>query len=114
MPAGFVRMLLPLCLAAACSKTDPGPPEGAAGANDRLVTPSRSATPAASVAALPPELPPTKVGLDGALQAAPQASGRRIYARSLHAWIYERPSRTAERLGYFRAGASLPLRGKRE
>jgi len=112
MQAGFVRTLLPLALAAACSKTEPLP-GGAAAPAGSFATPSGSAAPAASVAAPPAEPPPTTVGLDGALHAAPEGAGRRIYARSLHAWIYERPSRSAGRLGYFRAGASLRLRGER-
>ena len=113
MQAGFVRTLLPLALVAACSKTEPVPAGGGADANGSVATPSASTAPAGSVAALPSEPPLTTVGLDGALHAPPEAPGRRIYARSLHAWIYERPSRTSERLGYFRAGASLGLRGER-
>jgi lipoprotein-anchoring transpeptidase ErfK/SrfK len=51
------------------------------------------------------------VGLDGVLKPAPLTVGRRIYARSLRASIFARPSRGAERLGSFRAGASLPVIG---
>jgi hypothetical protein len=32
----------------------------------------------------------------------------RVYAKSLRAWVHERPSRGAARLGYLRAGASSP------
>jgi hypothetical protein len=53
----------------------------------------------------------TTVGLDGSLMVAPVGPGRLIHARSLRSWIYERPTRDAERLGYFRAGSSLPLTG---
>ena len=112
MPAGFVRRLLPLALAAACSKTEPAP-VGGGPATSAAASASASAGPGPSAAPVPVEAPATTVGLDGALHAAPEAAGRRIYARSLHAWIYEHPSRTAERLGYFRAGASLTLRGER-
>ena len=112
MPAGFVRRLLPLALAAACSKTEPAP-VGGGPATRVAASASASAGPGPSAAPVPVEAPATTVGLDGALHAAPEAAGRRIYARSLHAWIYEHPSRTAERLGYFRAGASLTLRGER-
>lgn len=99
-------------LASACSKAEPAPsvttaPSAAATAS--------SGAPAPTAPPAPPrrELPASTVGLDGALVPAPVASGRRVYARSLRAWIYERPSKSADRLGYFRAGSSLLLRGER-
>ncbi len=60
-----------------------------------------------------PARPASVVGLDGRLQSPPPQDGKRIYARSLRSWIYERPSRSSERLGYFRAGSALALRGER-
>jgi len=112
MPAGFFRTLPLLALAAAaCSKSEPGPTGTAPVASS--ARPTAAEAPSSAVKAAPVVAPPTTVGLDGALHAAPEAAGRRIYARSLHAWIYERPSRSADRLGYFRAGSSITLRGER-
>lgn len=116
MPAGLSRAVLPLALAAVgCSKAEPAPialsatPMAASGAP---VAPS-VARPSLSATAPATEVPATRVGLDGLLHQAPEPPGARIYARSLRTWIYERPSRSAERLGYFRAGASLALRGEK-
>lgn len=95
----------------ACSKSSPSPSEQPSAA---VAAPSVAA--ATSSAAPAPAKPParaTTVGLDGALRAEPAAPGRRVYARSLKSWIYERPSKSSERLGYFRAGSSLVLRGER-
>lgn len=113
MSAALVRTLLPLALvAAACSKPEPAPGGVAPGpeASSSGVAPVGSAPPTPARAAEPP---PTRVALDGSLQPAVDLPGPRIYARSLRAWIYERPSRTAEKLGYFRAGSALRLRGER-
>jgi len=55
------------------------------------------------------------VGLDGQFRRAspprPEA-GPRIYARALRAWVHAKPSSTAPRLGYLRAGASSPTTDK--
>src|SRR5690606_4795163 len=61
-----------------------------------------------------PEPEPPRVTLGG--ESAPLAvtavePGRRIYSRDLRMWVYERPDKTADRLGYLRAGASSPTRG---
>jgi lipoprotein-anchoring transpeptidase ErfK/SrfK len=116
MSGGFLRTLPLLALAAAaCSKTEPGPVGGArelALGSAAPLAASPAATPSTKPAGVLPS-PATTVGLDGVLHAAPVTPGRRIYARSLRAWIYERPSRSSERLGYFRAGSSLTLRGER-
>ncbi len=53
-----------------------------------------------------------RVGLDGAWQAAGESGGQRVFARSLRAWIHDRPSKASERLGYFRAGSSLSITGE--
>jgi lipoprotein-anchoring transpeptidase ErfK/SrfK len=105
-------------LAFACSKPEPSP--GSESAPPANPGPDAESVPGGAAAAVPPaprrEVTPTSVGLDGALRPAapaPNANGRRVYARSLRAWIYDRPSKAAERLGYFRAGASLLLRGER-
>jgi hypothetical protein len=98
-------------LLSACSKGDApaaaliagasaGSPQGASPAPS-LGTPT--AAPAARKA--------TTVGIDGVLDPAPVTTGQRIHARSLRSWIHERPSRTAERIGYFRAGSALPVAG---
>lgn len=93
--------------AGACARSQDAPSPAAGGA---------SAT-AATAAALPSSSPPhvaaepTTVTLDGELKLAPADAGRKIFARSLRSWIYERPSRSAERIGYFRAGSSLPVLG---
>ena len=119
MPVRSAKSLLPLALlAAACSKGEPRASEVAAGTASVPVVGTGSAetapgTAASAVAPARPEPSSTTVGLDGVVHAAPVAAGRRIFARSLHSWIYERPSRSAERLGYFRAGASLLVRGER-
>ncbi|HYQ16477.1 MAG TPA: L,D-transpeptidase [Polyangiaceae bacterium] len=109
---GFTFTLLALPLLVACSKAEPPPPGSLAVA----LSSSASAAPsgaAATVVAARPARPAPSVGLDGQLSRVAPAPGRRIFARSLRSWIYERPSRSAERLGYFRAGASLSLRGER-
>jgi lipoprotein-anchoring transpeptidase ErfK/SrfK len=110
------RRSAPTCLALlalACSRPEPAASDGAAPSSAAAASP-----PSASGAApeRPPrrELPPaTTVGLDGVLKPAPSTPGPRIYARSLRAWIYDRPSKSADRIGSFRAGASLLLRGER-
>jgi len=114
MPAGLFRTLPLLALAAAaCSKREAAPTETALpSASASASAPQVTAAPPASVKPAPVAIPATTVGLDGELHAAPEAPGRRIYARSLRAWIYERPARSAERLGYFRAGSSIVLRGE--
>jgi lipoprotein-anchoring transpeptidase ErfK/SrfK len=78
-----------------------------------LSVPARAAAAPSVAPVAHPALPATDVGLDGAFHGAPVGTGRRIFARSLRSWIYDRPSRTAEHIGYFRAGASLLLRGER-
>jgi hypothetical protein len=51
---------------------------------------------------------PSSVSLDGKYQprTGPTPEGPLVYAKSLRAWIYDQPSRTAARLGYLRSGAS--------
>jgi lipoprotein-anchoring transpeptidase ErfK/SrfK len=88
-------------------------PVGAAPPLSRLAPASSAASAAATSAAPRAERPATSVELDGQLRPGEPVAGRRIFARSLRSWIYERPSRSAERLGYFRAGASLAIRGER-
>src|SRR5260221_5408815 len=116
MPARAPWTLFPLGLvAAACSRPDPQPAATAPPAV-LLGSAAAAASPVAGLAAAPaapPEPTPTGVGLDGVLHPTALVAGRRVYARSLKSWIYERPTRTAERLGYFRAGSSLTLRGER-
>jgi L,D-transpeptidase catalytic domain len=114
MAVGSTRSLLSLAFVAlGCSKPDPA--GGGAVALSALAPAEASSSEAAQASApvKAAEAPATTVALDGALHAAPAASGQRIFARSLRAWIYERSSRSAERLGYFRAGSSLVTRGSR-
>jgi hypothetical protein len=94
-----------------CSRAETAPTSGA-------TTPSSAPSVAVAVAPAAPsvvpaqvKVPASHVGLDGVLQAAPRADGKRVFARSLRSSIYERPTRGAERLGYFRAGASLVVTG---
>ncbi len=101
--------LLAALTAAGCSKREPAPDA------------APSATPSAALSAQPPAPSPsavvrpasrpTHVTLDGVLHVAAVEPGKRIYARSLRAWIHDGPARSAERLGYFRAGSSLLLTG---
>jgi hypothetical protein len=116
MLARYGFALAPVALlAVACSQGEPAPDVASApsaGASAGAL-PTSSGTAAPSAPAPRRDLPATTVTLDGAFRPAPVATGPRIYARSLRAWIYERPSKQAERLGYFRAGSSLPLRGER-
>jgi len=58
---------------------------------------------------------PPRVGLDGTLHidsAAEPASGPRIYAKTLRAWVFAAPSGAAAKLGYLRAGASSATTAK--
>ena len=84
----------------AASKVERGP-SGAA--------PSGSA----AVAARRPRFPDL-VRLDGSSlpRAAVEASEGRIWAKSHRAWIHERRSASAPKLGYLRAGGSAPTSGK--
>ncbi len=94
-----------LGLGAACGKAREVPP----------LAHAASAAPRASAAtsSRPETSERDRVRLDGSTEsaspAAPNAAGEpRIFAKSLRAWIYAKPSRSAERLGMLRAGASLP------
>lgn len=115
MSARAWRVLLPLTAAVACSKAAPQPsdvtPQSNVGGSSAGAINSVSAAAAGPAPAI--AKPATIIGLDGVLKPAPEAAGRRLYARSLRSWIYERPSRAAEKLGYFRAGSSLLVRGER-
>lgn len=54
---------------------------------------------------------PARVRLDGTaelLAVSAVGSGPRVYSRQIRTWIYEEPSSSSRRLGYFRAGASSP------
>src|SRR4051812_47184498 len=112
--AMWARSVVSLSLglvAAACSKAAPQPVPAAGSV---AAVPSVAPAGAASTAIVAQhEAPATTVDLDGAVHVVPPPTGRRIFARSLKAWIYERPSRSAERVGYFRAGAALAVRGER-
>ena len=68
---------------------------------------------AAQGSAVPPRARPTerdRVTLDGVFHApVGQAIARQhVYAKALRAWIYARPSVSADRLGYLRAGSGAP------
>lgn len=111
MLARAASLLLPIALVpVACSRADapvnlapsPGP-----------APPAQSASAAAPPKGSEAEVSAPRVGLDGSFQPAAQALGKRLYARSLRSWIHERPSRSSERLGYFRAGSSLRVEGER-
>jgi lipoprotein-anchoring transpeptidase ErfK/SrfK len=114
MRARFCPLLLPCALwAFGCSQESPPaqpPAPGKASTSGSSSVPSVAAAPSGLARV---ERPVTTVGLDGALHAVAPAEGRRVHARSLRTWIYERPSRSSERLGYFRVGSSLLLRGER-
>jgi lipoprotein-anchoring transpeptidase ErfK/SrfK len=112
MQARHGSALVALLVAACSSPSEPAAVAG--GSASPLVSAAPAPSSAASRAPAPVrERPVTTVGLDGALRPAPEQAGPRIYARSLKTWIYERPSKSSERLGYFRAGSSVPLRGER-
>ncbi len=69
--------------------------------------PRASASPVAHVE--PTERDRVTLGGQAKPAAPPDARpGPRVYASSLRAWIYDKPSRGGERLGYLRAGASSP------
>jgi hypothetical protein len=112
-PFAFASLLVAPLVGIACSKADSPALAGLAAASGAQLAGGAGPTAPAPVASAPPVRPATIVGLDGKLQSAPPASAKRLFARSLRSWIYERPSRTSERLGYFRAGAALALRGER-
>jgi lipoprotein-anchoring transpeptidase ErfK/SrfK len=109
--AGMLRHAASTCLvlvAAACSRQESAP-LGPAASGSALAS---AAPPPGSVTAPAPKAQPsTTVSIDGKLHAAPLAPGKRIHARSLRAWIYARPARSADKLGYFRAGSSLVVTG---
>jgi len=54
-----------------------------------------------------------RVTLDGKTRPfeATVSTGTRVYTNALRAWIFDRPSARAERIGYLRAGASSPTTG---
>ncbi len=78
---------------------------------------SGSASPASSTA--PPQRKsthrPRLVGLDG--KNSPRAAvvvdnRKRVYSTSLRTWVRRTPNAQAERLGYLRSGASVPIRSE--
>jgi hypothetical protein len=90
-----------------CSRTDvPATAKGepvAAAAQDVEAT-----APAARPA---PKLHPPPVTLSGEARPMVEAistPGPRVHSRALRTWIYERPSKKSQRIGYLRAGASSP------
>ncbi len=55
------------------------------------------------------------VTLDGVTHPHPVtlvSAGPRVYSRSLRSWIFERPDRRSDRLGYLRVGGSAPVAGQ--
>ena len=99
---GLASCLAWLGLAPACEKASETPPLAHAA--------PVAARPSASSRAESSER--DRVLLDGSMRngAAAMSSPKdapRIFAKSLRAWIHARPSRSAERLGVLRAGASL-------
>jgi len=95
-----------IAAAAGCGRTQDGAP------------PAVRLEPLAAASSAAPAAPKTtvraterdRVTLDGRFHAPPvtETSGPRVYAKALHAWIFARPSASADRLGYLRAGSSLP------
>ena len=86
-----------------CGRVEPAPPAA------RLEV--ASAVPAASVA-VQRVTNRDRVTLGGtfrSLEPRP-ATGARVYAKALRAWIQARPTPSSERLGYLRAGSSSPTR----
>jgi hypothetical protein len=82
--------------ALAASPVSPAPSEATAAAPPRR-------------APRPSEPPPvTLAGETRAIALSVVSSGPRLYARSLRAWIHERPAADSPKLGYMRAGASSP------
>ena len=76
---------------------------------------TNAASSASSVAPLPAPARLARVTLDGALHdAAPSsgATGARIFAKALRAWVFATPSASANKLGYLRAGAASATRAK--
>lgn len=56
-----------------------------------------------------PEAPPvTLAGENRPVALNIVSKGPRVYSRALRTWVYQRPSRKSQRLGYLRAGASSP------
>ncbi|HVJ14988.1 MAG TPA: L,D-transpeptidase [Polyangiaceae bacterium] len=86
----------------ACRREDAGE-ETPAAARVALQTPSAVASVSAQA-----------VGLDGQFRGVgpTPASGPRIFARALRAWVQASPSSSSARLGYLRAGASSPTSEK--
>jgi lipoprotein-anchoring transpeptidase ErfK/SrfK len=111
LPASTLLPLGLLLLLGACSKGDA---PAAAALSGTSAGPGAGAS--ASGAASAPTVPAaarklTTVRLDGTFDPAPPTAGPRIHARSLRSWIHERPARSAERIGYFRTGSSIPVTG---
>jgi hypothetical protein len=100
---GLVHGLCLLGTALACREVTDAPPAARLSAAAPL--PSASARVTESTER-------DRVSLDGTTHAPPSRSETvgvpRVYAKALRAWIHARPSRSSERLGALRAGASLP------
>jgi hypothetical protein len=84
------------------------------GADDTGAPPAAHLAPAtvpAGSATLPAATERDRVALNGTTRALPPAAkndGPRVHSSALRTWIYDKPSSRAERLGYLRAGASMP------
>lgn len=77
---------------------------------------ARVATPSTPPPAAPSDIRlPSAVDLSGesaALAVSAVTEGPRLYARHLRAWIHAEPKRGSPRLGYIRAGSSVPITGE--
>lgn len=104
--------LLPSLALLGCSKAESSAAAGTGGVFSGAGAPAPVQSETSSPAAVSAPARPPSVGLDGTFTAGvPQTAGRKLHARALRSWIYEKPSSSSAKLGYFRAGSSLAVTG---
>ncbi len=105
-------------LALACSRQPDANPTPAATSNVEVLAANvvRDLAPTAQTPAPLPEPVLPVVTLDGVTHPYPVTlvgdGAARIYSRGMRTWIYERPDRSSQRLGYLRVGGSAPISGE--
>lgn len=110
---GWLRRagIVTLCLTGACDEPAVALQQAPAPISPLATdgAPESGSEPSPLSRAAPVHLPP-RVRLDGVAEGLSHVSlgtGPRIHALSLRTWIYQRPDRNSQKLGYLRAGSSV-------